>query len=347
MCCYSFFRPTFCVADTEPVAKKGQYTMDGSRQSVLNLERNVATSSSYKATHETRTLTSSCESTLTLVTGQYSPSNEAQQSVKLTECAMPGSKAEATSSTVTGRKALQSVKLTECAKPGSKAEATSSTVTGRKAQQSIKLTKCAKPGSKAEDKINTVTGRKAQQSVKFTECAMPGSKAEATSSTVTGNKSQQSVKPIECAKRGSKANLKISTVQKSGTGSKAQKLVKHTECAKPGSKEEDKISTPQKGAPKSLSPQCSSASPTGAPCQKQTQIKLGSEVFNAVRGEPRWLKKLVADLIHEKARYNWKRPDSIIITCLADNPPEDWVQKVTTVVDNIRQSVQDCTAEAV
>ena len=318
MCCYSFCRPTFCVADTEPVAKKGQYTMDGSRQqvSVLNPGRNVATSSSNKATHEARTLTSSCESTLT---GQYSPSNKAQQSVKLTECATPGSKAEATISTVTGRKAQQSVKLTECAKPGSKAEATSSTVTGRKAQQSVKLTKCAKPGSKAE----------------------------ATSSTVTGNKSQQSVKPIECAEPGSKANLKISTVQKSGTGSKAQKSVKHTKCAKPGSKEEDKISTPQKGAPKSLSPQCSSASATGAPCQKQTQIKLGSEVVNAVTGEPRWLKKLVADLIHEKARYNWKRPDSIIITCLADNPPEDWVQKVTTVVDNIRQSVQDCTAEAV
>ena len=318
MCRYSFCRPTFCVADTEPVAKKGQYTMDGSRQqaSVLNLGRNVATSSSNKATHETRTLTSSCESTLT---GQYSPSNKAQQSVKLTERAKPGSKAEATISTVTGRKAQQSVKLTECAKPGSEAEATISTVTGHKAQQSIKLTKCAKPGSKAEDKINTVTVRKAQQSVKFTECAKPGSKA----------------------------NLKISTVQKSGTGSKAQKSVKHTECAKPGSKEEDKISTPQKGAPKSLSPQCSSASPTGAPCQKQTQIKLGSEVVNAVTGEPRWLKKLVADLIHEKARYNWKRPDSIIITCLADNPPEDWVQKVTTVVDNIRQSVQDCTAEAV
>ena len=318
MCRYSFCRPTFCVADTEPVAKKGQYTMDGSRQqaSVLNLGRNVATSSSNKATHETRTLTSSCESTLT---GQYSPSNKAQQSVKLTERAKPGSKAEATISTVTGRKAQQSLKLTECAKPGSEAEATISTVTGHKAQQSIKLTKCAKPGSKAEDKINTVTVRKAQQSVKFTECAKPGSKA----------------------------NLKISTVQKSGTGSKAQKSVKHTECAKPGSKEEDKISTPQKGAPKSLSPQCSSASPTGAPCQKQTQIKLGSEVVNAVTGEPRWLKKLVADLIHEKARYNWKRPDSIIITCLADNPPEDWVQKVTTVVDNIRQSVQDCTAEAV
>ena len=290
MCRYSFCRPTFCVADTEPVAKKGQYTMYGSRQqaSVLNLGRNVATSSSNKATHETRTLTSSCESTLT---GQYSPSNKAQQSVK----------------------------LTECAKPGSKAEATISTVTGRKAQQSVKLTECAKPGSEAEDKINTVTVRKAQQSVKFTECAKPGSKA----------------------------NLKISTVQKSGTGSKAQKSVKHTKCAKPGSKEEDKISTPQKGAPKSLSPQCSSASPTGAPCQKQTQIKLGSEVVNAVTGEPQWLKKLVADLIHEKARYNWKRPDSIIITCLADNPPEDWVQKVTTVVDNIRQSVQDCTAEAV
>ena len=346
MCRYSFCRPTFCVADTEPVAKKGQYTMDGSRQqaSVLNLGRNVATSSSNKATHETRTLTSSCESTLT---GQYSPSNKAQQSVKLTERAKPGSKAEATISTVTGRKAQQSVKLTECAKPGSKAEATISTVTGRKAQQSVKLTECAKPGSEAEATISTVTGHKAQQSIKLTKCAKPGSKAEDKINTVTVRKAQQSVKFTECAKPGSKANLKISTVQKSGTGSKAQKSVKHTECAKPGSKEEDKISTPQKGAPKSLSPQCSSASPTGAPCQKQTQIKLGSEVVNAVTGEPRWLKKLVADLIHEKARYNWKRPDSIIITCLADNPPEDWVQKVTTVVDNIRQSVQDCTAEAV
>ena len=193
---------------------------------------------------------------------------------------------------------------------------------------------------------STLTGQyspnsKAQQLVKFTECAKPGSKAEATISTVTGSKAQQSIKLTECAKPGSKAEDKISTVQKSGTGSKAQKSVKHTECAKPGSKEEDKISTPQKGVPKSLSQQCGSASPAGAACQKKTKIKLGSEVVTAVTGEPWWLKRLVAELKPETAKFNWKWPDTIIITCLADNPPENWVQRVTAVVDNIRQSVQD------
>lgn len=184
---------------------------------------------------------------------------------------------------------------------------------------------------------------KAQKSVQCMEFAKSGSNEEGKISTakksVRRGQAQKLAKSTDCAKSGSEEEGKISTAKKPVPSSQAQKSGKCTECAGLGSEEEVKVSMAIESNPKCLSPESSSQSPATAPYCKETPIKLGSEVINTITEDPQWLKKLVAILRPEAAKFKWKRPDHISIMCLADEPPEDWVQRVTTVVNNFVHSV--------
>ncbi|KAK7110515.1 uncharacterized protein [Littorina saxatilis] len=89
--------------------------------------------------------------------------------------------------------------------------------------------------------------------------------------------------------------------------------------------------------------------PSSSSTARDTKIMIPAVTVQKITGDHSLLRNLTMTLKKVDGRFRWKQPNHIIITCLADNPPDDWdnvvAAQIQTFIKPLMQVDQSLAAE--